>query len=136
MTVKLFALVCTLALVIGIGGCPWPLNTVWLDDSNDGDDIEISLSQRLVITLPSNASTGYSWAIAELDTQILENTDQSYIQPLSPLVGAPGHERWEFTARAAGTTSLRLEYRQAGAPEGEDPADTFEIVVTVVASDS
>jgi len=93
--------------------------------------VSAAVGQQIIITIPSNATTGYAWELATLDTAVVENTDQTYITPVSDLAGAGGWERWTFKAIGAGSTTLRLEYRRSWEPDTVDPADTFEITVNI-----
>ena len=121
------------ALLAGLTGmaCPGPAADIELDESANGSEVLTPVGTKIIVTLASNATTGYAWELAELDTSILENTAHTYVPPDSDLVGAGGSERWEFTARSAGTTPLRLEYRRSWESQEIEPADTFSVSVTV-----
>ena len=123
------------ALPVLLAGCWLPalLTTgINLTESSDGNAIITNVGTQITVTLASNATTGYRWEHTELDTLVVENTGQTYVPPASTdLVGAGGSERWEFTARAAGTTTLTLEYRRPNEPEGTEAENTFLVNVTV-----
>lgn len=136
MNLQRFVWLCAAVLAVSIGGCLTPLADIYLDESTDGSTVTASVSTLIVVTLASNGSTGYQWELTQLDTSVLENTADTYLPPAIAIPGAPGSERWEFVARAAGTTTLRLEYRRPGEGQEVDPADTFEVTVTVSAPES
>ena len=136
MNLQRFVWLCAAVLAASIGGCLTPLADIYLDESANGSTVTVSVSEQIVVTLVSNASTGYQWELTQLDTAVLENTAQTYVAPAIAIPGAPGSERWEFVARAAGTTTLRLEYRRPWEDQEVDPADTFEVTVTVSAPES
>jgi len=109
---------------------PAPLN---VDDSYSGGQVELSVGQSLVVTLESNASTGYSWSLAQIsDETVLNKTGNKYISPQTtgPIVGAPGKEEWTFLALKEGTSSISMEYKR---PWEKDtpPARTFSLTVVV-----
>ena len=109
---------------------PAPLN---VDDSYSGGQVELSVGQSLVVTLESNASTGYSWSLAQnSDETVLNKTGNEYISPQTtgPIVGAPGKEEWTFLALKEGTSSISMEYKR---PWEKDtpPARTFSLTVVV-----
>ena len=102
-----------------------------VDSSYSGKQIEISVGQSLVVTLDSNASTGYSWALNQnSDDSVLSNTGNEYIAPQTSLVGAGGKEEWTFKALKEGTSTISMEYSRPW-ETGTPPADTFELTVVV-----
>jgi inhibitor of cysteine peptidase len=107
---------------------------VALGIAEDGKQVELRQGQVLVVTLDSNATTGYSWSVAANDGTVLAAAgDPVYRGPEDqnpPVVGAGGTETFRFTAAAAGSTTLRLEYRRPW--EKDQPADqtyTLQVVV-------
>jgi inhibitor of cysteine peptidase len=125
-------LIMWLATLVLLGGCPWNNRVVNLNKSNNGDTVSLANGGRLVVTLDSNPTTGYSWGLAELDDSVLTEVNNTFT--LSPgclpfMVGCGGYETWRFDAVAPGTTTLRLEYRQWDT--AQDAEDVFEIVVDV-----
>jgi len=128
---KMLLLTVASGFILGTRCCSVPLTTR-LTERHDGADVTLCPNGQLLITLESNATTGFAWELAELDTSVLENTHSEYTaKPLLIMVpGAGGVERWWFSPVATGTTVLRLEYRQPW-DESSAPAETFEITVTV-----
>lgn len=126
MKLATFGMVGALA---ALAGCNGTGTTIYLDANDDGTTVTIAVSGRIVVTLDSNASTGYAWEYLEVDDGVLENTDQAYDPPTIFTPGAGGAEVWEFTARNAGTTTLSLEYRGPGGDA--DVGGTFEVTVIV-----
>lgn len=104
-----------------------------LGAADDGTTVTAKVGAMFTVTLASNPTTGFEWQLAEMDTTILENTDQRYVPDATSilLVGAGGTEVWEFVARSAGTTTLRLEYRRPFESQELDPDDSFEVTVVV-----
>jgi inhibitor of cysteine peptidase len=106
-------------------------NTIYVDTSYSGKEVEISIGESLVVTLPSNASTGYSWKLAEnSDEGVLQEVGHEYIATQTNLVGAAGKELWTFKALQDGTSTIHMEYIrpwEAGTP----PAETFSLTVVV-----
>ena len=149
MTVKRFGTVLCAIAAFMLGGCERPPpggtvshaegkpvgqglgSTTQLDAGDDGSTVTVPASARFTVSLRSNPTTGYSWAIVDLNTSIVENTDHQYVQDAAPpgMVGVGGTETWEFTGCSAGTTTLRLEYRRPW--EDKEEADSFEVTVTV-----
>jgi inhibitor of cysteine peptidase len=85
---------------------------VSLGENDSGDAIRLAAGQRLTIQLPANATTGFSWVVAESGglTQIGE---PAYAAPsTSGAVGAGGIATFTFEAGTPGTERVRLEYRR------------------------
>ncbi len=51
---------------------PIPREEVSVDASHDGKEIEIALGNALIVTLESNATTGFKWELTELTSQLEE----------------------------------------------------------------
>jgi inhibitor of cysteine peptidase len=94
--------------------------------------IEISKGDTLVITLVSNASTGFSWneAATISDASVLKQASHQNIAAPSDKVGAAGTEQWKLDSLKTGTTSVHLEYGRPWAG-GEKAVWTVDIAVTV-----
>lgn len=94
--------------------------------------VEVAKGGQIIITLISNASTGFSWnenaTIA--DTSILEQLKHEDIAATSNQPGAAGEEQWTFKALKAGMTSIHLEYSRPW-EGGEKGVWTLDVSVTV-----
>lgn len=78
--------------------------------------IRARVGEEFTVTLRANATTGYSWALADsLDPALLAHVRNDYVPDPAPqgMVGSGGHERWTFRALAAGETSIFLRYARA-----------------------
>lgn len=130
-----------LAALLALAGCS-VLNAAGASGANevaagiaeDGKQIELRQGQILVITLASNPTTGYSWAVANVDTALLAQAGDPVYREAdaqkTPLVGAGGSETFRFAASAVGSTTLRLEYRRPW--EKDQPAaQTYTLQVVV-----
>ena len=75
----------------------------------------VKIGNTITITLPSNATTGFQWALTAIsDTSVLKQDGKSqYVLPESTLVGAGGQEIWTFKALNRGTSTIYMEYSQA-----------------------
>jgi inhibitor of cysteine peptidase len=96
----------------------------------------LKVGQTLVVTLASNPSTGYSWAISTApDSALLAQEGEITYAPSNPDVvmpGSGGTESARFTATAAGTTTIVLDYRRPWETD-VPPVETVTIEVTVTA---
>lgn len=79
---------------------------------NDTPEVRAAVGQDLVILLPSNPTTGYSWRLAESRPDMIKLAGREYRtrQQSQDIVGAGGVEEWRFTALGRGKTTLVFEY--------------------------
>lgn len=70
----------------------------------------------LVVTLPANASTGFTWTADILDPNMLELTGEETAAGNSDLLGAPGTytATLKGTSEAAGSTEISFAYSRGG----------------------
>lgn len=112
----------------GVMSPPAPVTVHGLDN---GKPITLVKGQTLLVTLPSNPTTGYSWAVTSIDASILQQQgDPQYTAPANAMPGAGGTQTFTFIAAAPGTTTLTLGYRrpfEANTP----PVEVFSAAVTV-----
>ncbi len=111
--------------------CSGGSSNLSVDNSYSGKQVELSVGQSLVVTLDSNASTGYSWSLAQnSDGSVLNKTGNQYIAPQTTLVGASGKEEWTFKALKKGNSTISMEYKRSW-ETGVAPAKTFDLTVVV-----
>ena len=103
-----------------------------VDITSSGKEVTLATGGTLTVTLESNASTGYSWnENANItDKTVLQQTDQKYQAPATPIAGAGGKEVWTFKALKAGNSMISMEYRQPFNPSAT-PAKRFTLTVVV-----
>ena len=79
---------------------------------SDTPEVKAAVGQDIVILLPSNPTTGYSWRLAESRPDMLKLTGREYRtrRKSEGLVGAGGVEEWRFTPLDRGKTTLVFEY--------------------------
>ena len=94
--------------------------------------VEINKGDTLLVTLVSNATTGFSWDESALiaDVGIMQQLTHKSVAAGSNKIGAAGEEQWTFKALKAGTTTVHLEYSRQWAG-GEKGLWVFDLTVTV-----
>ena len=140
---------CFLAtLALGLVGCsseaasPIPAETLTIDcaafeSAGPGGqpverDVALSVGQTLVVTLCSNASTGFAWEqpvwSGDESVELVGVADDA---PATALPGAAGTQVFTFRGTAAGTTLIEFTYSQpwAGGMKG-----TWRLALTVTVS--
>ena len=99
--------------------------------TESGQQITLSPGDSLVVTLDSNATTGFSWSIAGIsDEDVIDDVSNEYQASDSGLMGAGGQEIWTFEAAEKGTSTIEMQYIRPWEP-GVEPAGTFNVTVVV-----
>jgi inhibitor of cysteine peptidase len=109
------------------GGAP---KEVKVTEKEAGKSVEVANGGTLEITLEGNPTTGYTWEVDSVDEKILKLEGEPDFDAASDAVGAGGMMTLKFNAASAGKTDLKLVYHRPW-EEGEAPAETFEVSVTV-----
>jgi inhibitor of cysteine peptidase len=126
---KATILALALAVLAGTAGCR--PQTVNLDANGNGESVETTVGGRLIITLPANPSTGYTWEVQGGAAPVLELVGEPEFTSDNPdLLGAGGSLTLTFRAAQPGTTTLVLVYHRPWETDVE-PLDTFTVRVTV-----
>jgi inhibitor of cysteine peptidase len=101
--------------------------------SANGKKTVLHARDTLIVSLPGNATTGFSWRLRRVDRAVLKLTSSDYIpnKTSPPRVGSGGKFVFRFRAVADGTTPLKLVYVQAGKLNAT-PAKTFRLTVYVI----
>ena len=116
-------------ILILSGGCS--VAEVQLDANSNGTQKELARGQTIAVALDSNPTTGYSWAVSDVDQNVLRQLgDPSYQSPNTKLTGVGGVETFRFEAANAGLTTLKLVYRRSW-ETNIAPIKTFTVQVAV-----
>jgi predicted secreted protein len=120
-----FLLSCALLSALALVGCTE--DPVAVTEADAEKAVTLRLEQALVVTLGSNPSTGYSWAL-QMDPEGFLTLDASAYEPVGPqLPGSGGQQRFRFTARRSGRTTLIFTSRRPPEP----PLQTIRYLVLV-----
>ncbi|AZF35831.1 putative lipoprotein [Pseudomonas sp. R4-34-07] len=128
MTVARLFLPLSLALLSACASAP--KQNISVDDQS-ACPLQLKSGQNLILTLPSNPTTGYRWAIQDSAGGVLRAlSPEVYSSSESGVIGGGGQSTWRFQAFTAGQGRLRLTSQQPWEPEAE-PAQTFDCAITV-----
>jgi len=117
-----------LALLVFLASCAG--RVIKIDESANGSEVTLRQGDTLTLKIEGNPTTGYAWAISEVDEAILSVSGDAEYKSGSPLIGAGGTYTFTFKAAAPGTTPLKFIYYRSF-EEGVPPIDTFEVNVSV-----
>jgi inhibitor of cysteine peptidase len=95
------------------------------------DGIQLGVGGVLVVTLCSNASTGYSWSDPTIsDASVLSTFAMPAEPAASMLPGAAGTQSFGFRAETAGSASVQISYDQPWSG-GQKDVWTLSLDITV-----
>ncbi|MEM9225966.1 MAG: protease inhibitor I42 family protein [Pseudomonadota bacterium] len=97
---------------------------------DSGDSVTLRPGGQLKLTLSSNPTTGYFWAMVDGDETLVALEDHFYTPDPAPegLVGSGGQQIFTFTGVAPGKTTVKLSYQRSE----EDVAETLKLKFKVV----
>lgn len=102
-----------------------------LTEADNGSSVSLWLGERLEVELSGNATTGYTWEIASVNTNVLRQYGAMEYTASSGEAGSAGWYLFRFESVAAGQTPLQMVYRQPWMP-GSTNDRTFAVAVSVV----
>jgi inhibitor of cysteine peptidase len=141
MKPRLFFQAALAALIILAAGCGShagsgpvqvsPPEQVNLTASDNGQKITLFAGQELIIQLPGNPSTGYTWEAKDLDASMFQQVGEPVFAASNPnLVGSSGTLTLSFRVLKTGPAALTLVYHRSW-ETGVAPLQTFSITVVV-----
>lgn len=107
------------------------MHEIRLTREDNGKTIEAPLDATLLLSLPENPATGYTWAVDMQDRDAMQMLESTY-QPGGDLTPGRGGQRvFRFGILQAGTVQLRLKHWRAW--EGDKSiVERFEVTVHAV----
>ncbi|MFO1423822.1 MAG: protease inhibitor I42 family protein [Candidatus Competibacteraceae bacterium] len=81
-----------------------------LTRADNNRSAELQVGERLIVRLPENPTTGYTWAIDETDSRLLALVSTDYASPETESIGVRGQRAFVFTVRQPGEVALKLKY--------------------------
>jgi len=110
---------------------------ITLGDDANGKAIAAEANQTLLVKLPGNPTTGYSWRLSKIEGEAIEAVGKpSYVADKNPQkrVGTGGTYHFTFRAAKPGKATLTLAYAR---PWEKDtpPIKTFTLTVEVKAGE-
>ena len=114
-----------------ITGCSHNGTSSMILSSEDQCPVTLDMGQQLILTLPSNPTTGFRWELRDAADSILESLGQEVYQSDNDhLVGSGGKSTWRFQARDYGEGRLLLVYQRPW-EDGAEPEQHFQCELRV-----
>lgn len=130
MPIDLPRLLSLVPLLMLAGCASAPSGTVALSDEAECP-VTLQPGQKLIVSLPSNPTTGYRWQAREISGEQLKSLGpEVFSSPKNDLVGGDGISTWRFQADQRGSGRLYLTYERPWETESE-PAGLFDCRVEV-----
>jgi inhibitor of cysteine peptidase len=85
-----------------------PKKAVVLTEKDHDRTVDVHVGETVSVSLPENATTGYRWAIEQVDPQLIEARAAEPKYPANA-IGSAGEVEWDFLAKAPGTTAIVLK---------------------------
>ena len=105
----------------------WEVPMTDIEVRASGAKISASQSDRIVLRLPENASTGYQWSVTEIG-ELLETESDELVLPHRMVPGAGGQRVIIVRFHRPGRARLVLDLKRRWERE---PIDHFEVEVHV-----
>jgi inhibitor of cysteine peptidase len=101
-------------------------------DSAKRCPLELHAGQTLVVTLPSNPTTGLRWSVSDAAPGVLQSLGpEVYTNPEdADIVGAAGLSTWRFKVTGAGEGRLKMRYQRPWETDAA-PEQTFDCAISV-----
>jgi inhibitor of cysteine peptidase len=99
--------------------------TVSVAEDANGKTIELSKGQNLVIRLPAQLGTGFSWAVRDT-TGVTTHLVQPKVEDGTGVPGGVETQVFVFRPTTAGSGKIELSYQQPWMRDGP-PAKTFNL---------
>ncbi|MDI6901394.1 MAG: protease inhibitor I42 family protein [Anaerosomatales bacterium] len=128
MRIKVMVAAFVVAALLAVAGCDAAASEVIIDDQDDGGSVRLGIGQVLVVRLPANPTTGFTWTAAETPA-FLERLGEPEFSPESDALGAGGIQEFRYAASEPGEGSLELEYARSW--EDVPAEDEYTVTVTV-----
>ncbi len=95
---------------------------------DNGRTVELQMDSPFEVELEGNPSTGYSWQVAEVDTNVIKQIGEPIYESSGNLAGSGGTYTFRFRTVDNGETPLVLVYGRPFEP-AKAPVKTFRLKI-------
>ena len=97
---------------------------------DDGKIANLKVADEFFISLDASPTTGYTWAVAQIDSSLIEQIGEVAFKAESELLGASGIQTFTFNCIQTGNTVLEMIYHRPWDKESA-PLDTFSLTLNI-----
>jgi len=83
-----------------------------LTQADKGQFFEVQRDDVILIRLPENPTTGYLWAIDEINGAVLELEDSDFVPASNAGIGGGGERIFRLSAKSTGTSHVELKMKR------------------------
>lgn len=105
-------------------------DTLRLTESENGKTVQLPLGGQLIVRLPAQLGTGFSWAVVRRKGDILRLTQQRTESAGQLRPGSPEEQVFVFEPQASGSEEIELAYRRPW-EQNQPPARIFRFSAIV-----
>ncbi|GAA0137289.1 hypothetical protein YSY43_41300 [Paenibacillus sp. YSY-4.3] len=99
-----------------------------IEEKDNGKVIRLKKGERLKVSLPENASTGYTWLEEVGPVRNMMSLEKEEYVGNHSVIGAPSVRNWTFVAIETGQGEIRFHYQR---PWLDEAIKSFEITVNI-----
>lgn len=107
-----------------------PPNGPILGEAANGKTFTVQKGAQIMIQLPGNPTTGYTWEPAISDPSVLHESSAPVYKPVGGALGAGGTYTFWYQATTSGQSELTLLYRRSWETDVA-PLKTFTVTIVV-----
>ncbi len=78
-----------------------------LSEADNGKLIDVDMDQKVLLRLPENPSTGYTWSIEA--TEGIQVQNSRFLPSSAQMIGTPGQHLWTLKPLRPGDLSVRAK---------------------------
>ena len=101
-----------------------------LVETDNGSTVDLKTGETFTILLEGNPTTGYNWAVMEIDPAVVELVGEPDYKADSNLIGSGGMYTFTFKAVSSGSTVVTLAYYRSW-EEDVAPLNEYQVTVNV-----
>jgi inhibitor of cysteine peptidase len=90
------------------------INIYALANNKPEQAVALKRGETITVSLPSNATTGYSWSLCSKNTRntIVGIEELPYEADQPQLAGSGGTQSWKITGKKRGLAHIKFEYKR------------------------
>jgi predicted secreted protein len=106
------------------------MSEIQLSTKDNNSVVQAHINDVIIITLNSNATTGYQWKIDSMDEKLIQNTNSGFVRNDSTAPGASGQQYFAFKPLQNGSSKISLKYLRNWQGDA-DATKRFDVAVDV-----